>query len=69
MIKGKYFIILFLIAVAGVAGFWWTKNSSSERSVDNSETAGGTPTSAGVAKPATNYPQIIGNFLVKIKEI
>lgn len=65
----RYLIISGLVVVAGAAGFFWTKNNLTRKSVENGGSTDGTPTSTTVAKPTPDYPKIIGNFLVTNNEI
>lgn len=69
MIKVKYFVILFLVALFGVGGFFWTKNRIVGSGVGVKKEATTAPTQAPTSQPVPNYPKIIGDFLITDKEI
>lgn len=69
MVKRKYFVVLFLVALAGATGFFWTKNNLTKGKGGTTRSLASTPTAVPTIKPAPNYQKTIGDFLVTDKEI
>lgn len=66
----KYLIVTILAIIAGVLGFFWTKNKiSGGKIAEKPPLATNSPSVSPTTKPSPDFPKTVGNFLVTDKEI